>query len=307
MMGQETTIRIESVRDPFGARLQPGPPVIDLARSMEAEGLRHPITLWADGTLISGSRRLRAAALLGSEPGAPDGNRHIRAVFVDTIEEACKRLLSDNSDEDQLVPMRASEMCALWRMLRHLDAPAAAERLNQARRRGVELRKQTQAGERRPGRSRSRGHGDEYLMNICGEAFGMSESTASRLFAVYSLAHSPIIDPDRRKAAQDAMAILDAGQSSISAQYAALTRGNRPVATTPRATAPVESAPAARQRVAWDRSLPQLEGLLAGLTELGPPNPDLTWDQVGPVRARLAKIRRDLEKIINGMKETAQS
>jgi hypothetical protein len=50
-----------------------------------------------------------------------------------------------------------------------------------------------------------------------------------------------------------------------------------------------------------------MEGLVAGLVELGPPNAELTWEQVGPVHARLSAIRRDLEKMIKQMKELNQS
>lgn len=152
-MGQETTIYIETVRVP-PVRADMGP-LAELGDSIEKEGLRHPITIWSDGTLVSGARRLRAHFLLA---GTPDKSeyRKIRAVIVDNIEDAAKRLLNDNGDEAQSVPLKHSEMCRLWDVIRQLDAPAAARRLDEARRQGVELRRQTQAGQRRPGRSRSR-------------------------------------------------------------------------------------------------------------------------------------------------------
>jgi hypothetical protein len=302
--GQETTIHIGIVqapdyRDAYG-------PVTDLAESIEAEGLRHPITVWPDGTLISGSRRLRVHSLLAGSPGKSD-YRKIRAVVVDTVEDAAKRLLNDNGDEGQSIPLKPSEICRLWEILRILDEPAAARRLTEARRQGAELRRQTRAGKRAPGRTNSRGKGDEYLMSVLGEPFGMSESTASRLWAIHRMAANPGLTDERRKAAAAALASIDAGESSIWANYSALVAGRPAPASLPRPVAAKTSAPASRQRAAWDRSMPQLEGLVAGLSELGPPSPDLTWDQVGPVHARLMKIRRDLEKIIKNMRETAQS
>lgn len=144
-------------------------------------------------------------------------------------------------------------------------------------------------------------------MGIVGEPFGMAEATASRLWAVYRLATSPALPDNRRAQAIRAMEAIDSGESSIWASYAALISNRRATVSRVRTVAPASSAPAARQRAAYDRAVPQLEGLIAGLTELGPPHPDQTWSQVGPVHARLMKVRRDLEKIIKNMKETAQS
>lgn len=302
--GKEMTIYIETVRVPQ-VRADLGD-LSDLGKSIETDGLRRPITIWADGTLISGARRLRAHFLLANLPGNANF-RQINAVVVDNIEEAANQLLGDNGDEQLAVPLKPSEICKLWEVLRTLDAPAAAIRLNEARRQGVELRKQTQAGKRTPGRSRSRGKGDEYVMSVLGKPFGMAEATASRLWACHRLAYTSSLTDDRRTLANQQLAAIDAGESSIWASYAALVGGTRPPVGSVRVSTPTQAAPAARQRAAWDRSLPQLEGLIAGLVELGPPNPGLTWEQVGPVHARLMKTRRDLEKIIKDMKEIAQS
>jgi hypothetical protein len=303
--GQETTIYIETVRVP-PVRADVAAALDSLGVSIEKEGLRHPITVWSDGTLVSGARRLRAHFRLAEGQSKSD-YRKIRAVFVDNIEDAAKRLLGDNSDEGDAIPLKPSEICRLWDILARLDEPAAARRLDEARRRGVELRKQTQLGVRPPGRSTSRGKGDEYLMTVLAEPFGMAEATASRLRAIHKLANNPSLPDERRTEAANALAALDRGESSIWACYSALLSGrNSPVARV-RAAAATEPAPAARQRAAWERGVPQLEGLIAGFTELGPPHRDLGWEQVGPVHARLMKVRRDLEKIINAMKETAQS
>lgn len=303
-MGKEMTIFIETVRT-SQVRADFGD-LAPLGDSIQGDGLRRPITIWADGTLISGARRLKAHFLLANLPGM-SRFRQIPAVVVDTIEEAAKQLLGDNGDETHAVPLKPSEMCRLWEILRKLDEPAAAKRLTEARRQGVELRRQTQAGQRKPGRSRSRGKGDEYVMTVLGEAFGMSEASASRLWAIYRLATTAALDDDRRALAVRALAALDAGESSVWASYAALISNQAPQPVRMRATPTAQSAPPARQRAAWERTLPQMEGLVAGLVELGPPHSDQTWEQVGPVHARLMKIRRDLEKIIRDMKETAQS
>lgn len=305
--GEETTIHIEGVRIP-PVRAASIPPLIDLARSIEKDGLRHPVAVWPDGTLISGARRLRAHFFLAGEQTnlLTDDYRKIRAVFVDTVEDAAKRLLNDNADNGDAVPMKPSEMCRLWDVLAKLDEPAAKIRLNEARRQGVKHRKQTQSGQRRPGRTRSQGNGAEYLMSVLGEPFGMKEATASRLFTVYKLATNMTIDPERRAAAVEQLSLLDDGKASIWGAYNGLV-SKRVAPSVPRIVAPVAPAPAARQRASWERALPQLEGLAAGLIELGNPNTDLTWEQVGPVHARLMKVRRDLEKIINGMKEISKS
>lgn len=285
------SVKIPNIRDNYGV-------LANLGESIRTEGLRHPITVWSDGTLISGSRRLRAHFMLGGQ------HRHIQAVFVSTIEEAAKRLLADTQDDRYAVAMKASEMCRLWEIIRTLDAPAATQRMNEARRRGVELRRQTVAGARRAGRA---SHAEDYVLRVMCEPFGMSEATAGRLWKIYSLAwRTPTLADDRREQARAALQEIDAGRSSIWANYSRLV-SNRTAPVVRLKPVPLEAAPGPRQRMAWERSLPQMEGLVAGLVELGPPSADLTWEQVGPVHARLMSVRRDLEKIIRQMKESKPS
>lgn len=305
----ERTISIEAVRIP-PLRENLGL-LVDLGDSIRNEGLRHPICVWKDGTLISGARRLRAHFLLG---GFTDGAKYrtIRAMFVDTLEDAAKRIQIDAEDakhgDDQSLPWKASEMCRLWKLLRLLDEPAALIRADIARRRGVELRRRTFAGEREPGRSQTRV--EDHVLATVGPAFGISATTAKRLWTIYTLSlGAPGVLPEKVRQARDALLAIDAGQSSISANYAALVGGTTaPAPLKPRQYAlAVPPAPTSRQLIAWDRSLPQLEGLVAGLTELGPPNSELTWDQVGPVHTRLMAVRRELEKMIKQMRESNKS
>jgi len=292
----ERTIRTESVRaahirDVYGSCVQ-------LGISIRDEGLRRPITVWSDATLISGARRLRAAQLVGQQ--------RIQAIFVDNIEDAAKRLHDDMQDAYLSRPYTWTEVCRLWGVLRRLDAPAAAVRAEVSRRRGVELRRLTMAGKRKPGRERSRT--EDYALGVISAPFGMSEATAKRLWTVYSMANGLMETTDeRRELAVTAMRSLDAGDGSISAAYERLIHDRPTLAARPRPKDQIESAAASRQSTAWTRSLPQMEGLVAGLVELGPPNAELAWDQVEPVRARLMAVRRDLEKIIRQMKETSKS
>lgn len=293
MISAERTIRTESVRIP---RLRDSNgSCAALAASIGAQGLRRPITVWRNNTLISGGRRLFAHRLID----AP----RIQAVFVDTIEDAAKRLLDDSQDDDLALPWKWSEVCRLWEVLRRLDAPAATKRADEARRRGVELRKQTQAGKRKPGRSHNRT--DDYVLSVICEPFGVSAATARRIEVVYHTGYGVMEAPDdKRELARELMQAIDES-GNVWANYQRLM-GVRNTVIRPRPVETVESAPAARQQVAWKKSLPQMEGLVAGLVELGPPNADLSWDQVGPVRTRLMAVRRELEKIINQMREISQ-
>jgi hypothetical protein len=294
-MTDEQSINVEAVRVAGVIRHSVGA-LAPLMGSIRDEGLRHPIVVWSDGALLDGVRRHRAYLILG-RPTIP-------AVFVNTIEDAAKHLTAAIEDDYLAAPMKASEMCRLWELLRHLDAPAAAQRADAARRRGVALRRQTQAGKRRPGRQR--GAPDDYVLDFARMPFGMSLTTARRLWAIYAAATGQVED-EKRATAREALADIDAGRSSIYANYARLMGGRVAPVSQPRAVQPAEAAPAARQQAAWGKSLPQMEGLVAGLVELGPPNAELTWEQVGPVHARLAAIRRDLEKMIKQMKELNQS
>lgn len=297
MTSAEVTVRIDAVRipkyrDSYGSCLA-------LAKSIDSDGMHRPLTLWSDGTLISGGRRLRASMLL-------DRNR-IQAVFVNNIEDAAKRMLGDNQDEELAMPWKWSEVARLWETLRRLDGPAAAKRLDEARRRGVELRRETQAGKRKPGRASN--HSDDYTLTVICEPFDISCATARRIESVWQTGYGTVEATDEKRAlARQIMAELDAG-ASIWSSYQRLL-GHDPDARRrvhPKPLTVTEAAPAARQTTAWDRSLPQLEGLIAGLIELGPPNPELTWEQVGPVHTRLMVVRRELEKMINRMKETNKS
>jgi hypothetical protein len=293
----EQWISIEAVRTPV-VRYSSGA-LSALGASLRDDGQRHPITLWKDGTLISGFRRHRAALLLGSAS--------MRAVFVDTIEDAAKRLLTDGQDDYLALPMKSSEMCRLWELLRRLDEPAAKIRADEARRRGVELRRQTMRGQRPRGRTVN--SSEDYVLSVLAPPFGLSESTARRLWAIYAHAVG-IANTTAEKAdkARVALADIDAGESSISANYERLiTSRAAPAPRSRTRPVPVEAADAARQRLAWARSLPQLEGLVSGLVELGPPNAELTWDEVGPVHTRLAAVRRELEKMIKQMREHNKS
>lgn len=286
--------KIPRLRDSYGS-------LKALADSLRNEGQRHPITMWKDGTVISGLRRHRAHLLLG-------GNKKIRAVFVDTIEDAAKRLVMDSEDDHLALPWKWSEVCRLWELMRRLDAPAALTRAEIARRQGVELRRKTFAGERTPGRTRHRA--SDYVLSIVGPATGTSETTAKRLWTIYDMATgiSRNVSDEKREQARHALAAIDAGDSSISANYDRLVSGREaPRPIRPRPAATIDPAPGRAQIAAWDRSLPQLEGLTAGLTALGPPSADLTWDQVEPAYARLMAVRRDLEKIIKQMRENSQS
>jgi hypothetical protein len=135
----------------------------------------------------------------------------------------------------------------------------------------------------------------------------MSNTSAGRIWALYMLANTPTQPEDRREAARQALRDIDSGDRSIYGAYISLLGGRKTKTSRPRAAPqPVTPEPAAKQAATWARSLPTLEGLVAGLVELGPPNADLTWDQVGPVHARLSAARRELEQIIKKMKETAK-
>lgn len=293
----ERMIRVESVR--MTKYRESNGSCLTLATHIEKEGLYRPITLWTDGTLISGQRRLFAHMLLRKE--------RIQAVYVNTIEEAAKRLLGDNQAQREALPMPWSDVCRLWEVLRRLDGPAAVRRADEARRRGVELRRKTQAGLRKPGRE-SR-PSDDYLLTVACEPFGISYATARRIDRIYHLGYGTAEAADeRRELAREAMKSIDETgnvwhnyQRLMDARGPAMRPLSRPTQEA------VESAPAARQRAVWAKALPQMEGLVAGLAELGPPNPGLTWEQAGPVHARLSAIRRDLEKMIRQMKETSKS
>lgn len=291
----ESRIRVDDVRIP--RHRENNGSCLALANSIRDEGQRRPITVWKDGTLISGERRVFAHLLLEMP--------RISAVFVSTIEDAAKQLMIDYQDDYLAIPAKWSEVCRLWQTLRRLDEPAAVERIATARRRGVELRRATQAGQRTPGRTHTRT--DDYVLSVICEPYGVSCATATRVERIWRAANGLTEETDeRRTLAREIMAGLDSGDAvwpcfeRWRGERAALVSRPRP---NMQAVPPAEPLPAAKQIATWNRTLPQLEGLLVGLIEQGAPNSDLTWEQVGPVHTRLKLVRRELEKIINGLKE----
>lgn len=281
------SVKVHSYRNHLGY-LNP------LVKSIRTEGLHRPIVVWTDGTLISGMRRLRAYFVL-AEPTIP-------AVFVDTIEEAAKHMLGDNQDTTAAVNMTWSEICLLWRVLRALDGPAAVKRLNESRRRGVELRRLTQAGERPAGRRPS---SEDYVLSIVCEPFGISVQTARRIESIWEVANGlhPSGHEEHRDEAAKIMQRVDGGEQSIWAGYQALM-SLFPNAKRKRQATPEKAAAttAPKQIQHWEKALSVLEGVTAGIVELGSPHSDLTWDQVGPVYNRLAVVRRTIEQQLKQMK-----
>jgi len=290
---EERQVRVEAVRSP---RLRDYGSVQTLSSSIVSEGLHRPVTLWSDGTLISGGRRHHAHLLLG--------RRTIAAVFVDTIEDAAVRLLDDSRDGTAGRPWKWSEICRLWALMRKLDEPAAVGRLAAARQLAVKNRTLTKQGLRRPGREKARS--DDYVLSVLRVPFGMSEANAGRLWAIYAISEG-LRNPDRQKDAVESLRMIDAGEASIWACYKRLLHGQSTPLPRLAVAQPAQSTAAAQQLAVWERALPQLEGLTSGLAELGPPNPDLTWEQVSPAHVRLAAVRRNLEKIIKQMKGVASS
>jgi hypothetical protein len=263
-MAAETLVRSDNVRIP--RHRESTGSCMDLAVSIRDEGLRHPITLWKDGTLISGERRLFAHILM-EIPRIP-------VIYVHTIEDAAKRLLEDNQDEYLSTPQTWSEICRVWQTLRRLDEPAALKRYEAAQRRGVQLRKQTMRGQRVSGRSTTRS--DDYVLSVMCEPYDISYATANRVEIVWKAANGFTEEPGpRRDLAKEIMAGFDNGAPVWPGyqRYMAARPSRATGAMSPRGVATMRSAAVAKQRAAWDRSLPQLEGLIAGLIELGPPKP----------------------------------
>jgi hypothetical protein len=291
----DTFVRLDAIRIPRH-RAEHGS-CLELAKSIRDDGLRRPVTLWRDNTVISGERRVFAHLLFKID--------RVQVVYVSTIEEAAKALLGDNQDTVLALPPKWSEVCRLWQTLRRLDEPAAVRRADENRRRGVELRRQTQAGKRPAGRSHHRT--EDYVLSVICEPFGVSAATAARVEQVFRAATGLAeVDDEKRALARTVLAEFDDGEP-VWPGYERFRGARSPMISRPKPVVPAAPAPAAQQRAAWTRSLPQLEGLVNGLIELGPPSPDLTWAEVGPVRTRLMAVRREIEKMINQMKETSQS
>lgn len=291
----ELEVRVEAMRmRRFRSHLGD---VWKLADSMMIEGQHHPVILWRDNTVISGERRVHAALMAGKDS--------LKVEYVSTIEEAAAALIKQNSDNaTHSKAMLWSEVASLWELLRELDKPAALRRADSNRRRGVKLRRQVQAGRREPGRGPKEG-GEEYFLKVVTPPFDISAASARRILSIYRGAVST--DPeqkDRAAFAWELMADIDAN-GNIWANYQRW-QGVRSLPPTAANKQPATKPAAAEKQVAaFVKAAATMSGVMDGLAALGPVHSSLTWEQVASSCAQFARVRRELEKLIKQMRETA--
>jgi N6-adenosine-specific RNA methylase IME4 len=148
--------------------------ITSLARSIEQNGLLHPVVIRRDGRLIAGERRLEAFKLLG--------RTEIPVTEVD-LEEIVRGELAENSDRKAFLP---SEIEAIRRTLEPLEKAAARER-------------QGRPGEPRSGKLP--GHNGARTRDKLGVFAGVSGRTVEKIAAVCEAAEA---EPEKyRKLAAD--------------------------------------------------------------------------------------------------------
>lgn len=266
-----------------------------LKLSIAEEGLRQPLLLWNDGTLISGGRRFLALASLP--------NAYYTVRFVNDLDQLGGELEKQVADDTAAQPMRLSEICRLWDVIRKLDEPAAAQRAHRRRSLASSLRRQLKDGARTAGRHPEPG-GEAYFLARVVPPFGMSPATAMRLLYVHHTATG------RRQASAKTAALAKQlmrqvdEDGNVNGAYRTLM-GHRPVRMPEPAVARARVS-AEKQLSALGSAAAHLSGITAGAKALGPISKELTWEQIGPVHAQFSAVRRDLEQMIKQMKEIAR-
>lgn len=290
MLVRVDTLRQTKTRSGLGNLTQ-------LRTSLLRDGFRHPICAWSDGTVISGERRLVAAIVAGGDA--------VPVEYVSTIEDAAKRLTEDNEDDYLAKPRTWSEVCALWEVLRKLDGPAAQQRRRANIQRGQELRKQAVTGQRKPGRTSTRGQ--DYFLSVLAPPFGISDATARRILCIYRAAKQT----GPNGLAAELMRDVDLHKGAVWKSYQKLLghdpdAPHEPKKPKPAPLPPPPSAAAAQQLQALSNAEAHMAGMIAGIRALGPLNPALTWKELAPHHAALSEIRRGVEKLIKEMKGRAE-
>ena len=140
--------------------------VASLARSIEQNGLLHPVVIRRDGRLIAGERRLEAFKLLG--------RTEIPATEVD-LEEIARGELAENADRLNFLP---SEIDAIRRTLEPIERAAAKAR----------------QGTRNDLRANFPEVGEQRARDKIGAFAGVSGRTVEKIAAVVAAAEA---EPDR--------------------------------------------------------------------------------------------------------------
>jgi ParB family chromosome partitioning protein len=97
----------------------------DLADSIKAIGLLHPVVLGPRNQLIAGERRIKACQLIGWKT--------IPATRVDSMSDAIQQLYAQRDENTCRVAFTPSEAVALGEALEELERPRAEERIKAGR------------------------------------------------------------------------------------------------------------------------------------------------------------------------------
>ncbi len=173
--------------------------VRELADSILAIGLLHPVVVTPDHTLVSGHRRLEAVKLIG----LPD----VPVRVVDNLDSAALMLKAERDENTCRKDMTASELYALGKELEALERPKAAERQAAAGSRNLGIPSSDPENGTRPGETRE----------VVGRGLGVSGPTWQRLKHVADKAEAG----DEEAAAE--MAAIDAGEQTITGAYKKVT------------------------------------------------------------------------------------
>jgi ParB family chromosome partitioning protein len=181
--------------DLFGLPTDQDPGVRELADSMRRDGLRDPIDILPDGTILAGHRRVAAARWLGWN----EIEVRIRHDLLDSPQEAERFVIEDNL------------------MRRHLDRIALARLY-------VELKNLAKCG---PRASRSAG---EDLRELIGQRLGLRGRTLDRMAFVLTRCPPEVLRAveDRRLTQQIAEKIAGLDHEARERISAAIQRGDDP-------------------------------------------------------------------------------
>lgn len=250
--------------------------VESLAKSIDALGLIHPITITESGTLIAGQRRLEAFRLLGRET--------IPARVVTDLMGAVERLKVERDENTERKPMTPEELVHLGRALEALERPKARERMT--------------AG--RPYVQENIGSTAGATRDVVAGALGISASTYERAKAVVEAAEDETATPEQRALAQAALEDMNA-TGNVKGNY---DKVKQPTRQYIRAE---DLLRAEDQRKAIAKAEALLAGIARGATRITALHPDITPDEAAQWLDGLTKSRRAIGALINRLKERSNA
>ena len=253
--------QIRVIRD-----LEPGDDVSQLAKHIADSGLKMPILVDGDGVLIDGLRRLEALRSLGMTT--------VEVVHGLLYPNVCEHLKRTREHGVEAVPLKPRRIWQIYKQLQPIFYATKAH---------------FQFGVRKGGAKRSAGG-----RNLLYVALGLKSSAP--LQAISSVYRAAEGDPNlpRTRKAQEAVALLDAGEITI---YAAVDHMTKERGLTGNTTKYED------QKRTLEKAAASLRGMVKALENIGPLDSQYPVEDLEKIYKELFDLRSQFYSFVRRFKE----